>query len=160
MDFAGAYALKRKPLKSTSMIDTESYHKSAYPLDEEIAELGYELMCAATCFHKLHLKITGPGSYAAHKALNELYEALPDHADTLIEQYQGAVERIVECSHNDEEYSKKVCNSVEDALSYIRELIMEITEVQSRIPYSEIVNDLDTVKSTLNSAKYKLKFLK
>ena len=60
----------------------------------------------------------------------------------------------------EEEYSKKVCNSVEDALSYIRELTSEVNELQAMMPYSEIVNDLDTVKSTLNSAKYKLKFLK
>jgi len=158
MDFAGTYILKRKPLKG-SMNDSESYHNSQYPLDMEVAELGYELMCAATCFHKLHLKVKDLGSYAAHIALKELYEALPDHADALIEGYQGAVERIIECSH-EEEYSKKTCNSAEDALSYIRELIEEINEVQAKIPYSEIVNDLDTVKSTLNSAKYKLKFLK
>jgi hypothetical protein len=34
-----------------------------------------------------------------------------------------------------------------------------VTNLQSQIPYSEIVNDLDNIKSTLNSAKYKLKFL-
>lgn len=158
MDFAGAYALKRRPLKGSNG-ESESYHNSEYPLDHEVAELGYELMCAATCFHKLHLKVKDLGSFAAHLALKELYEALPDHADTLIEGYQGAVERIVECSH-DEEYSKKVCNSVEDALSYIRELTSEVNELQAMMPYSEIVNDLDNVKSTLNSAKYKLKFLK
>jgi DNA-binding ferritin-like protein len=158
MDFSGGYSLKRRPL-ITAVIDKETYHTSENPLDEEVAELGYELMCAATCFHKLHLKVKDLGSYAAHIALKELYEALPDHADTLIEGYQGAVERIVECSH-EEDYSKKVCNSVEDALSYIRELTSEVNELQAMMPYSEIVNDLDNVKSTLNSAKYKLKFLK
>ena len=157
-DFAGSYMLKRRPLKG-AMGDSESYHTSEYPLDQEVAELGYELMEAAVCFHKLHLKVKDLGSYAAHKALNDLYEALPGHADALIEGYQGAVERIIECSH-EEEKLKKVCNSAEDALSYIRELISEITELQAMIPYSEIVNELDTVKSTLNSAKYKLKFLK
>lgn len=156
MDFAGTYALKRRPLAG---ISTESKSMSEYPLDEEVADLGYQLMCAATCFHKLHLKVKDLGSYAAHVALKELYEALPEHADALIEGYQGAVERIVECS-DDKEYSKKVCNSVEEALTYIRELTSEVNELQTMMPYSEIVNDLDTVKSTLNSAKYKLKFLK
>ena len=156
MDFAGTYALKRRPLAGVA---TESKSMSEYPLDEEVADLGYQLMCAATCFHKLHLKVKDLGSYAAHVALKELYEALPEHADALIEGYQGAVERIVECSH-DEEYSKKVCNSVEEALTYIRELTSEVNELQTMMPYSEIVNDLDTVKSTLNSAKYQLKFLK
>jgi hypothetical protein len=39
-------------------------------------------------------------------------------------------------------------------------LVDMIDGLQSKMPYSEIVNELDTVKSTLNSAKYKLKFLK
>jgi DNA-binding ferritin-like protein len=157
-DFTGGYSLKRRPL-ITAAIDKETYRSSENPLDEEVAKLGYKLMDAASCFHKLHLKVKDLGSFAAHKALGDLYEALPDHADTLIEGYQGAVERIVECSH-EEEYSKKVCNSVEDALSYIRELTSEVNELQAMMPYSEIVNDLDNVKSALNSAKYKLKFLK
>jgi DNA-binding ferritin-like protein len=157
-DFTGGYSLKRRPL-ITAAIDKETYRSSENPLDEEVAKLGYKLMDAASCFHKLHLKVKDLGSFAAHKALGDLYEALPGHADTLIEGYQGAVERIVECSH-EEEYSKKVCNSVEDALSYIRELTSEVNELQAMMPYSEIVNDLDNVKSALNSAKYKLKFLK
>lgn len=157
MDFSGAYTLKRRPLAGP--METENYHTSEFPLDEEVAELGYKLMSAAVTFHKLHLKVTGEGSFAAHKALNELYDALPEHADNLIEGYQGAAERIIECT-KEENYSNKVCNSVEDALSYIRELVSEITELQSMLPYSDIVNELDTVKSTLNSAKYKLNFLK
>jgi len=157
MDFSGAYTLKRRPLAGP--MESAEYNTSEFPLDEEVAELGYKLMAAAVTFHKLHLKITGDGSYAAHKTLNELYDALPEHADNLFEGYQGAVERIIECK-KEENYSNKVCNSVEEALSYIRELVSEINELQPMIPYSEIVNDLDTVKSTLNSAKYKLNFLK
>lgn len=149
------FGLKRKLVGGL----TRPGKSSEYTLDEKVADFGYELMCAATCFHKLHLKVKDLGSYAAHIALKELYDALPEHADALIENYQGAVERIVECSH-DEEYSKKVCNSAEDALTYIRELTSKVNELQTMIPYSEIVNDLDTLKSTLNSAKYKLKFLK
>lgn len=157
MDFSGAYTLKRRPMAGP--METEKYHTSEFSIDEEVGELGYKLMSAAVTFHKLHLKVTGDGSFSAHKALNELYDALPGHADNLIEGYQGAVERIIECT-KEENYSNKVCNSVEDALSYIRELVSEITELQTMIPYSEIVNELDTVKSTLNSAKYKLNFLK
>ena len=114
-----------------------------------------ELMNAATSFHKLHLKVTGTGSYAAHKALNELYDALPGHADDLAEGYQGAAEKLLSYT----EVAPKKLETVEDGLSYIRELIGMVTSLQSEMPYSEIVNDLDTVKSTLNSAKYKLKFL-
>lgn len=115
-----------------------------------------ELMNAATSIHKLHLKVTGAGSYAAHKALNELYDALPGHADDLAEGFQGASEKLLSYT----ESSPRVLNSVEDGLNYIREMITMVTNLQSKMPYSEIVNDLDTIKSTLNSTKYKLLFLK
>ena len=115
-----------------------------------------ELMNAATSIHKLHLKVTGTGSYAAHKALNDLYDALPGHADDLAEGYQGAAEKLLTYS----ESAPRTLNSVDDALAYIREMTSMVNGLQDKMPYSELVNDLDTVKSTLNSAKYKLKFLK
>lgn len=114
-----------------------------------------ELMDAATKFHILHLTITGPGSYAAHKALNELYDALPGHADDLAEGYQGASGKLLEY----EEVCAPMMSTVKDAINYIEELHNKISKLQDVVTYSEIVNDLDTVKSTLNSAKYKLKFL-
>ena len=115
-----------------------------------------ELMNAGTSFHKLHLKITGIGSYAAHKALNELYDAMPGHADDLAEGYQGASEKLLAYS----EVAPRTLNTVDDALAYIRELTAMVNTLQTKMPYSELVNDLDTIKSTLNSGKYKLKFLK
>jgi DNA-binding ferritin-like protein len=119
-----------------------------------------ELMDAALKFHILHLTITGPGSYAAHKALNDLYAALPDHADTIAEGYQGATGEIPKYPADMPSY---VCapamSNVKEALSYLEELCDKICKLQESLPYTEIVNDLDTIKSTLNSAKYKLKFL-
>jgi DNA-binding ferritin-like protein len=115
-----------------------------------------ELMNAGTSFHKLHLKVTGTGSFAAHKALNDLYDALPGHADDLAEGYQGAAEKLLSYS----EVSPRKLDSVADGLDYIREIITMVTNLQAKMPYSELVNSLDTVKDTLNSAKYKLLFLK
>ena len=54
-------------------------------LDKMMSHCITELMNAQISFHKLHLKVTGEGSYAAHKALNGLYDAIPDLADTLVE---------------------------------------------------------------------------
>jgi DNA-binding ferritin-like protein len=115
-----------------------------------------ELMNAATAIHKLHLKVTGAGSYAAHKALNELYDALPDHADDLAEGYQGASEKLLVYK----ETSPRTLNTVAEAIDYLREMVEMVTGLQAKMPYSEIVNDLDTIKSTINSGKYKLIFLK
>lgn len=125
-------------------------------LETKTAAVTSELMNAATSFHKLHLKITGIGSFAGHLALNELYDALPGHADTLAEQFQGAAEKLL--SYSDK--APRVLNSVQDALAYCREISNMVTDLQSVMPHSEIVNDLDMVKSTVNSIKYKLLFLK
>ena len=124
--------------------------------DSHTALVVNEFMNAATTFHKLHLKITGVGSYAAHKALNEIYDAMPGHADDLAEGYQGACECLLAFP----ETAPRTLNSVEEAIAYCNELKEMVTGLQAMMPYSEIVNDLDTAKSTINSIKYKLLFLK
>ena len=148
---------KPKLLKRESTTSYASYTAPASgSIDSATAACVTELMNAATSFHKLHLKVQGSGAYAAHKALNELYDALPGHADDLAEGYQGAAERILEYT----EASPRTLASPTEGLSYIRDLITMVTGLQAKMPYSEIVNDLDLVKSTLNSTKYKLLFLK
>ena len=147
MDFAGQY----KTLKRTT-----AGYPAATSCEAQTAACVNELMNASVSFHKLHLKVTGIGSFSAHKALNELYDSLPDHADTIAEGFQGASEKLL----NYEDSAPRILNSVEEALSYIRELYQQTTSLQAVMPYSEIVNDLDTIKSTLNGIKYKLLFLK
>lgn len=149
MDIKFKESLKIEKKKLPSSLKTQT------STDTAVANLVTELMNAAVSFHKLHLKVTGPGSYAAHKALNELYDALPGHADDLAEGYQGACEMILKY----QEPVARCLDTVDDAIWYIKDLHTMITNLQSQITYSEIVNDLDTIKSTLNSAKYKLKFL-
>jgi len=144
---------KSEPSKAQPTPDTGVGGSS---LDTMTAACVSELMNARTSFHKLHLKVKGDGSYAAHKALNELYDALPDHADSLIEGYQGAAEKLLSYT----EVAPRTLDTVSDAVSYLRDLTAMVTKLQGKMPYSEIVNSLDTVKDTFNSAKYKLLFLK
>ena len=47
----------------------------------KVPDLVVEMLDAANKFHVLHLIVTGQSSYAQHKALNELYDALPGLAD-------------------------------------------------------------------------------
>ena len=125
-------------------------------LDNMVAACASELMNARTSIHKLHLKVTGEGSFAAHKALNELYDALPDHADTLVEGYQGAAEKIISYT----EVAPRTLDTVADGVAYLRDIYAMINKLQGMLPYSEIVNNLDLVKDSINSTKYKLLFLK
>lgn len=124
-------------------------------VDKMTAFLVQEIMNAATSFHKLHLAVTGEGSFAQHKALNEIYDSLPDLADTIAEGYQGACEVIL--SYDME--GPVVLSSVEDAIEYMRQMKMQVDELQAIMPHTEVVNNLDLVKDAINSAKYKLLFL-
>ena len=121
----------------------------------KVPDLVVEMLDAANKFHVLHLIVTGQSSYSQHKALNELYDALPGLADQVAESFQGATGEIP----NYKFVSAPELNTVADALSYIDALRNKITDTQSSLPFSEIVNDLDTIKTALNSAYYKLKFL-
>ena len=125
-------------------------------VDSMTAACVSELMNAATAIHKLHLKVAGAGSHAAHLALKEIYDALPDHADTLAEGFQGASEKLLTYK----EAAPRTLNTVAEAIDYLKEMTEMVTGLQAKMPYSEIVNDLDMIKSTINSGKYKLIFLK
>ena len=124
-------------------------------LDTMTANLATELMNAAISFHKLHLRVTGVGSFAAHKALGEFYEGLHDHADTLVEGYQGVAEKLL--SYKDSPI--RALDTVADGIAYLRDLYNTVNKLQGMMPYSEIVNNLDLVKDSINSTKYKLIFL-
>ena len=122
----------------------------------QTAALVQDMLNAVTSFHRIHLKVTGLGSYAAHKALNKAYDAFGDHADDLAEQFQGAEEVLLEYPNT----APTEINSVEEAIDHLRKLKQKISDLQGSMPYSEIVNTLDEAKSTANSIKYKLLFLK
>jgi len=48
-----------------------------------------KLLMAVHVIHKVHLMTTGPGSFAAHEALGEVYSNLEDDLDRVAEVYMG-----------------------------------------------------------------------
>ena len=144
---------KSEPAKAEPIPDTGVGGSS---IDTMVSACAVELMNARNSFHKLHLKVTGEGSYAAHKALNTFYDQLPDFVDTLMEGYQGVAEKILVCK----DVAPRTLDNVADGVSYLRDIYAMITKLQAKLPYSEIVNNLDLVKDAINSTKYKLLFLK
>ena len=124
------------------------------PCTETAAMLAHA-QALTTSMHQLHLKITGPGSYAAHKALGEFYESMPGLVDSVAEQYQGAREKLLDFPT----VPAYKCGSVQEAISHMKELYTEVVDLQKIMPFSEIVNQLDEVKSLISSTKYKLMFL-
>lgn len=134
--------------------ETTFKSKESNSTHNEVAYTAECFMNAAKSLHKLHLKVKGQESFASHSALNG-YDAFHGFADQLIENYQGATETIVEipCSVD------KNLNSIAEAITYLKEMKEEVTSLQSKLPYSEIINQLDIVKEHINSMVYKLKFL-
>ena len=131
-------------------------YKKENSVDEKTADCIAYMLSAAPSFHKLHLRVNGEASYSQHMALKDLYEGLPGLVDSIAEGYQGACEMILEYP----EVVSVNLKSVEEAIDYLRELSSKIAELQIVMPHSEIVNDLDVIKSLINSTKYKLLFLK
>lgn len=123
----------------------------------EMADLVFELLNGSTKVHLNHLLVNGQGSYAAHKAMNEFYDALPDIADSLAEGYQGITETLLTYPTI---ASLPTMTNAEDCVDYLRELYSKVNRVQEACRYSELKNELDELKSLINSTKYKLIFLK
>jgi hypothetical protein len=147
--------MEYRSLKTNNGNSSKSIGRPSSSLHAQTASLVVELMNAATSFHKLHLSVTGEGSFAQHKALNEIYDNLPKLADTIAEGMQGACEVILD-------YPDKApvsLSGVEGGIQYLRNLTAEVNQLQEVMPYSEIVNNLDLVKDSINTAKYKLIFL-
>jgi len=112
------------------------------------------LMQSRNQAHIYHLQVQGPGSFAAHKALQEYYEGIIPLIDTIAEGIQGRYGIItgyrmpesIREDNNPKMYFEGLCKFVE--------------MMRKEIPQdSYIQNQVDTVVDIIESTKYKLKFL-
>ena len=131
--------------------------KGGEKADELVGILIAELLNASVLTHKLHLKVTGLGSYAQHMALGDFYNSIKDGADELAEQYQG--HKMIILDTDKALMTNYILTSVDDCLDYLEKLYNLISEVQSMMTCSSIINKMDELKSTINTTKYKLNFL-
>ena len=113
-----------------------------------VFQLAAELFESRTQAHKEHLKTT---SFAFHKATNDYYDAIVDLTDGLVESMQG-YEGIKEIP----DFKIKNTNFVQ----YLKELDAYCTNVQSACKYSNIINEIDNVKTLIASTLYKIINLK
>jgi hypothetical protein len=110
------------------------------------------LFHARTAAHILHLKTR---SFAAHKALNEFYDALPDLADTLAETYQGQYGLI-------DEFPPRYIPQSEplDMLDGLRAYIQENRCCACDKKDTHLQNIIDEIVALIDQTTYKLKFLR
>ncbi len=106
--------------------------------------------------HVFHLQVTGAGSYAAHKALNDYYDSIVDLIDGLVESYQGKYGIITNYSN----YNLMSFTGMQQVVEYFTALNKTIEKLRVlEIQDSEIQNDIDTVVTLVNNTIYKLKYL-
>jgi len=99
----------------------------------------------------IHLAHLNTQSFAAHMALNDLYEGLLEHIDTLVETAQ--TETILNISIPS-------CNSSEANVSCANTLLDCVRAKRHVFPYSFQQNICDEIEELASKTIYKLKFLK
>jgi tRNA isopentenyl-2-thiomethyl-A-37 hydroxylase MiaE len=97
--------------------------------------------------HLAHLKTK---SYAAHKALNKYYDSIVDLIDSFVESYQGLY-GLIEL--------QIPMSKAEEPISYLESLHKYVDENKKIFTDSALLNQLDEVKSLIQSTLYKLKYL-
>lgn len=112
------------------------------------------LMQSRNQAHIYHLQVTGMGSFAAHKALNDYYDGIIDIVDSIAESIQGRygiirgykMDGVIREDGNFVMYFEALCKFVET--------------IRTQCPQdSYIQNQIDTVVELIESTKYKLKNL-
>jgi DNA-binding ferritin-like protein len=115
------------------------------------------LMASRDQAHIFHWQTVGTGSYAAHKALNDYYDEIPDIVDSLVETYQGkhGIVKGYEPAERFDEYSK------DGVVKYFKALAMFIERMYAKFPKEDtnIINQLDSVKDLIYTTLYKLENL-
>ena len=115
-----------------------------------IGEFLLKLLHAATNAHILHLQTK---SYSEHKALQGYYEKLPDAVDSIIEQYQGAYQIIIQYPIV---YEAPKSNALEE-VTYVRDFIVTNRAIIG--DYTSLQNEVDALLSIVEATMYKLAFL-
>jgi DNA-binding ferritin-like protein len=111
------------------------------------------LMSARTQAHVFHLGTKGPGSFAAHKALNEFYDEFLDIVDGFVESYQGKY-GIVNGWGN---LGLQDFQSTEQVIAYFITLVAFIEKVRTvAFQDSYLQNQIDEMIQLIYSLLYKL----
>lgn len=132
-------------------MDIKLKPKAYSSMDEFISYL----MVCRNVLHAMHLKTTGTGSFATHKALNELYDSLVDHVDNISEVYQGYYGKLLNLKFEtgNEYLSYK-------PVDYVAEMLKHVESCKTKYQdNSMLLNEIDNLVKDLSSAHYKLKFL-
>ena len=110
------------------------------------------LFSSRTQAHIFHLQVTGPGSFAAHNALNTYYDEIIGLTDGIVESYQGRY-GIITGYKGEGQWIEDITQVVK----YFEALCMYVEKNRvSLVQDSYIQNQIDEVVALIESTKYKL----
>lgn len=110
------------------------------------------LFSSRTQSHIFHLQVTGPGSFAAHSALNTYYDEIIGLVDGIVESYQGRY-GIITGYKGEGQWIEDITQVVK----YFEALCMYVEKNRvSLVQDSYIQNQIDEVVALIESTKYKL----
>ena len=111
------------------------------------------LFNARTAAHIAHLSVTGAGSYAKHKALNEFYDGIVDLADRFAEGYIGCEGELIKFGGSSFKLERDPVKMLEGLKGVIAAARAECEE------YPFLQQICDDMTELVSSTLYKLKFL-
>jgi hypothetical protein len=117
---------------------------------DEVGNIFGRLLMSAPVVQMLHLQTD---SLSKHLALKDLYEAMPDLVDAIVEEFQGEY-GVVSSYDTYVTYNANPVIFVEDLLKYLKKNRGSIASCPS------IQANIDTLCTTIRSCLYKLKNLK
>jgi len=117
-------------------------------MEKDIIEFSLNVLNQVRVFHWMTT------SYAQHKALGDLYEALDDNVDTLVETYMGNKDRhdmpifqVQTAAHSD----------LNQLSMFLKQAYNDLKVFRGRIKITEIQNVIDELSTNINQAVYLLK---
>lgn len=102
------------------------------------------LFLARDLAHIEHLRVRGPGSYAAHQALGDFYNAVVDLADSLIEAYQGRTGNQVQVERFGDTKPQNIITTLEAQLKWLEANRYEAAP-EDDTPLQSIVDEIATL---------------
>ena len=109
------------------------------------------------CLHAVtnaHINHWRTNSFSIHSALGEFYESLGEALDEFVEAYMGKYGQI-------KDYPEFYSLPNQDAYAELKMLCESIYTLREQMPDdSELENLIDNIESLVDSAMYKVKFLK
>ena len=148
----GPFATKAKAVQVGQAAYASGYREAE--MQYKAGEFIGTLLHSAVLTHIMHLRTTGDGSYAQHKALQAYYEAIPELADTVAESIQGCYQELIT------DYPTAYASTDANPLAYMLSLRDYVKAAREALPQdSQIQNEVDNIATLIDSTLYQLRFL-